>query len=258
MVAKFGDKFTVQNCNSKSSPGDTHSGVKRTARTPENIEAVRVAVTADRTKELFDPTVVSGRRNGLGISQSTFARIVKEDLKLHCYKLERRFEMHPGDKERRLNFARRIIGLSDQQLLNMAFSDEAYFTLDGEVNTQNIRRYAPMGERPEGFIHTTNKFPKKVMVFLGLHSSGKTFSLKFFETGETMKAKDYHSLLQYRCFPELRALNPDNPGSLEGMIWTQDGARIHRSKENTAYLDRQFQERQFSLGSLLAPEWPAR
>ena len=73
-----------------------------------------------------------------------------------------------------------------------------------------------------------------------------------------MKAKDYHSLLQYHCLPELRALNPDNPGTLEGMIWTQDGARIHRSKENTAYLDRQFKERQFSLGSLLAPEWPAR
>ena len=73
-----------------------------------------------------------------------------------------------------------------------------------------------------------------------------------------MKGKDYHSLLQYHCLPELRLLNPDNPGSLEGMIWTQDGARIHRTKENTAYLDRQFKERQFSLGSLLAPEWPAR
>ena len=39
--------------------------------------------------------------------------------------------MHPGDKEWRLNFAQRIFGLSDQQLLNMAFSDEAYFTLEG-------------------------------------------------------------------------------------------------------------------------------
>ena len=110
-----------------------------TARTPENIEAVRVAVAADRAKDVSDPTVVSGRRNGLGISQSTFCRILKEDLKLHCYKLERRFEMHPGDKERRLSFARRICALSDQQLLNMAFSDEAYFCLDGEVNTQYIK-----------------------------------------------------------------------------------------------------------------------
>ena len=84
MVAKFSDKFTVQNCNSKASPGDTHSGSKRTARTPANIEAVREAVAADRPKDVFDPTVVSGHRNGLGISQSTFARIVKEDLKLHC------------------------------------------------------------------------------------------------------------------------------------------------------------------------------
>ena len=89
MVAKFSDKFTVQNCNSKASLGDTHSGSKRTARTPANIAAVRVAVTADQTKDIFDPTVMSGHHNDLGISQSTFARIVKEDLKLHCYKLER-------------------------------------------------------------------------------------------------------------------------------------------------------------------------
>ena len=180
MVAKFRNKFTVQNCNSKASPGDTNSGAKKTSRTPENIEAVRAAVTADWTKDLFDLTVVSGHCNGLGITQSTFARIFKEDLKLHCYKLERRFEMHPGDKERRQSFVWRIIALSDQELGNMAFSDEAYFSLDGEVNLQNMRRYVPKEERPEGFIHTTNKFPKKVMVFLGLHSSGKRLVFVYF------------------------------------------------------------------------------
>ena len=130
MVAKFCNKFTVQNCNSKASPGDTNSGAKKTARTPGNIEAVRAALTADRAKDLFDPTVVSGRCNGLGITKSTFARIIKEDLKLHCYKLEQWFEMHPGDKEQRQSFAWRIIALSDQELGNMAFSDEAYFSLD--------------------------------------------------------------------------------------------------------------------------------
>ena len=41
--------------------------------------------------------------------------------------------------------------------------------MEREVNKQNVRRYGPQGEKPEVFIHTTNKFPKKVMVFLDLH-----------------------------------------------------------------------------------------
>ena len=165
--------------------------------------------------------------------------------------------MADGDKQRRLEFAQRVVALSDQQLGNMAFSDEAYFVLDGEVNTQKVRRYAPKGERPENFFRTTNKYPKKVMVFLGLHSSGKTFSLKFFQN-ETINGDGYHSLLVYHCLPALRRLNPESPGTLEGMIWTQDGARVHRTVKNNDYLDRQFGPRQFSLGSKLAPEWPAR
>ena len=43
-------KFTFQNCISKASPGETHSGAKKTARTPENIEAVWVGVTAEQIK----------------------------------------------------------------------------------------------------------------------------------------------------------------------------------------------------------------
>ena len=56
-----------QNCISKASPGGSHSGTKNTARTPENIEAVWVAVTADQTKDVFeDPTFFSHCRNDLG------------------------------------------------------------------------------------------------------------------------------------------------------------------------------------------------
>ena len=87
MVAKFDKLFTVHNCNSKSSPGESHSGHRKTVRTPANIEAVRAAVTADTTKELFDPSVNTSSRNSLGLSASSFNRILKEDLKYHCFKM---------------------------------------------------------------------------------------------------------------------------------------------------------------------------
>ena len=68
IVANFSQKLTLQNCCSKASPGESQSGVKEDNQ--DYIEAARVAVTADQTKDLFDPSVVSNRRNGLGISLS--------------------------------------------------------------------------------------------------------------------------------------------------------------------------------------------
>ena len=58
--------------------------------------------------------------------------------------------------------------------------------MNGEVNTQNVRRYAPKkqgeeGGKPEHFRTTKKKFPRSVMVFLGVNGNGKTFGLKMWE-----------------------------------------------------------------------------
>ena len=73
-----------------------------------------------------------------------------------------------------------------------------------------------------------------------------------------MDGKGYKSLLIHHCIPELKAINPENPGSLAGIIWIQDVARVHRLFENNAYLDSKFGSNQFALGSKMASEWPAR
>ena len=51
-----------------------------------------------------------------------------------------------------------MLTLTDQQLLQLLTSDEANFELHGGVNSQNVRRYAPLkssnpaeGGRPEHF-----------------------------------------------------------------------------------------------------------
>ena len=49
------------------------SGRPRTARTPQNIEAVRQQLEGN-------PANLSGRRNGLGLTQTAFRRIVRLDL----------------------------------------------------------------------------------------------------------------------------------------------------------------------------------
>ena len=103
------------------------------------------------------------------------------------------------------------------------FSDEATFSLDGEVNTQNIRRYAEKkvrgedrGGKPEKFRHTKSKYPQKVMVFLGLHSSGKTWGFKFYQN-QTINGEEYYKLIRFKCVLQLKQIND---GSLDGM-WFQ-------------------------------------
>ena len=150
--------FACHNLNSKQSAGDTFSGRSRSAWTPVNIEAVKALLDTDAKKEADDPNISTCRKNELGITPSSFCRIVKE-LKYHCYKMDVSQKLNEGDNERRLQFV--LNNLTDADLNNCAFSDEATFFLDGEVNTQNIRRYTnkkvhreDQGGKPAQFRHT--------------------------------------------------------------------------------------------------------
>ena len=227
-------KGTVNNCNSQPSPGPTHSGRTRTARTPPNVAAVKGVLDRDSTKEIGDDTVSpvsSARRNFLAITKSSWNRITK-GLRLvlliffpsvyqliilysyHPYKPVRRHELKPEDLPRRLAFAQWIITLTDQQLGEFLFSDEANFLLSGHVNSQNVRRYAPLktsdpaGGRPDHFMVEKPTFTQKLMVFCGIKRDG-TFSLRIYRN-ETLTGPSYHALLQHRVFPELRNWNGGN------------------------------------------------
>ena len=96
--------FTVKNLNSQSSPGPSHSGRKKSVRTDANIAAVSNLVMGDHVKEAGD-VVNSSRRNQLGISKSSFDRIIRQDLKFHCYVVHYCHALQPGDREERLQFA---------------------------------------------------------------------------------------------------------------------------------------------------------
>ena len=73
---------TINNCNSKASPGPSYSGRPRTVRTPPNVAEVKNVLDRDKTKHVGDPTVSpvsSARRNPLDwCSKSTFSRITQD------------------------------------------------------------------------------------------------------------------------------------------------------------------------------------
>lgn len=253
---------TVNNCNSSSSPGVSHSGRPRTARTPGNIVLVRDRMNRDSVKQIGDGNVSpvsTTRKNSLQLSKSSWCRISK-DLKYHPYKPVRRHELINADYARRRAFCNWLLTRTDQELQKFLFSDEANFELSGYVNSQNVRRYSPLksadpvhGGRPAHFVVDKPTNSTKLMVFCGLKSDG-SFGLKFYR-GETMNGDRYHSLLQYHVLPELRHWNG---GSLATLVWQQDGAPCHVTNRNMRYLDSQFGDRVVSRNSIQGRDWPAR
>ena len=152
---------TINNVNSVKSPGVTHSGRRKTVNTNLVRNNVRNILDQDSVKELGDRAtspVSTARRNSLRISKSSWSRICC-DIKYHPYKPIRRQELKQLDLARRVNFCQWISNLTDNQLGNFLFSDEANFELNGCVNSQNVRRYAPLkssdpmnGGRPDHFV----------------------------------------------------------------------------------------------------------
>ena len=131
--------------------------------------------------------------------------------------------------------------------------------LSGHVNSQNVRRYAPLkssdpaGGRPEHFVVEKPTFSPKLTVFCGIRRDG-TFGLTFYHD-KTMDGRKYHQLLQYRVLPELRNWNG---GDLQRLVWTQDGAPCHVTNANMRYLDSQFGDRVVSRKFIRGHDWPAR
>ena len=144
------------------------SGRRRTARTPENIELVRESLMQHGNR--------SSRRNGLGLSRSSFHRIEKLDIRFHPYVMITQQELNDGDPVQRMAFCNQLVNTVEQKpqfLDQFIVSDEAIFSLNLEVNTRNVIRYSPHGDG-----HPTDHYVEfaqgadQIMVLVGLTRAG--------------------------------------------------------------------------------------
>ena len=125
-IKKYREECTSQNLNRG------RSGRRRTAKSEENISNVR--------QLLHEDAHVTGRRNPLLISQVTFQKICKLDIKWHPYKIFKRHELLPTDLPRRLQFSHWFLDQGERYLDNFAIGNEAAFSKNGSVNTQNVQK----------------------------------------------------------------------------------------------------------------------
>ena len=70
---------------------------------------------------------------------------------------------------------------------------------------------------------------------------GHHFTLRIYKEGEVkLDGNWYYNLVRYNCLNDVKALNPQQPNSLDGMFWQQDGATVHCTNRTMNLLDEQF------------------
>ena len=227
-----------------------HSGRRRTGRSNENIAAVSQQLQQN-------PRDISARRNGLGLPSATFNRITRLDLNQHPYRIHARHELFPGDNARRLQFSRWLVDRCnrDERFLRcLVIGDEAAFSLDGKVNTSNVREYAPSGQ-PPSFNYDRSISREKLNVWVGLVGSGHVIGPFFFEGN--LNGAEYLRLINERVVPQLEQHFLRQPrGAFRYLWWAQDGAPAHRLRAVRNRLEELFGNRVIAIGHDV--EWPPR
>ena len=132
-------KWTIQcnvakycNFGTRLSRNKGNSGRSWYSVTNENIK---------RNQELLPNNPhLSARQNGLGLT--------REEIRCHPYQLCIRQQLTENYFQRRLNWFIRMCQ-SNRFLPNIIIGDEACFSIDGTVNTDNVRMYAPKSDKPD-------------------------------------------------------------------------------------------------------------
>ena len=173
----------------------------------------------------------------MGLPSATFNRIVRIDLEWHPYKIQRRHEHLQDDYRRRIEFSRWFLDKNRnfRFLSNFVIGDEAGFHMNGRVNSQNVRKYAPKGNDPE-FTYEVSSSKEKLMVWMGLCGNGVVLGPFFFD-GNVTGAK-YLELLNNEVFPELVSAfgNQFDNGHFTRLWWAQDGAPPHTAVDISTWM----------------------
>ena len=114
------------NIMNKKPPGPTS-----TARTPEN------------TVRASEPLIRSPRRSARRHATESVRSILQTNLRFHPYKMQDVQQVNVRDYAQRVDFGVRMQVILEENENAIIMSDEVYFHLNGTVNKQNLRYWAP-------------------------------------------------------------------------------------------------------------------
>lgn len=223
-------------------------GRARSVTTAENVERLRDAVNRNPRRSIRKHAAV------LGIKKSSVHTILKKIIHFHPYKIQIVQKLRPNDYPSRRTFAQQMLQSfpSNHRLSNIFFSDEAHFHLDGYVNKQNYRYWAPNNPHNK---HSKSLHTQKVTVWCAI-SGSSIIGPYFFEDAVgrsvTVSSVNYCEMIQNFFLPRLQ----NCPFVNRNTWFQQDGATAHTARITIEMLRNCFPEKFISRFGDMA--WPAR
>lgn len=194
-----------------------------------------------------------------GIPEPSIRRILHGMLDLYPYKIQALHKLLPADTGARQNFATWALEQmqrNPQWLLNVMWTDEAHFSLHGDVNTQNSRIWATSNPReyqsqPLHSPHITVWCGFTASFILGPFFFEEHCPVSGWKTC-TVNAERYLTLLRDHVVPALQERH-----ALPVVTFMQDGAPPHIARDVKMFLLATFTEdRVISRGCKF--QWPSR
>uniref|UniRef100_UPI00358E2D47 uncharacterized protein n=1 Tax=Myxine glutinosa TaxID=7769 RepID=UPI00358E2D47 len=219
-------------------------GRPRSARMPENIEALRRSVVQSPRR--------SARKHALaeGISRETARRILHKDLHFHPYKMTVVQELNARDWISHRELRENILQCVPEDAV-LLWSDKAHFHLSGSVNKQNYRYWSEDNPR---ILHERPLHSDRVTVWCAVADVGIVGPYFFEEGGVTVTVTSdrYIDMLENFLRPQLEHLELE-----ELDVWfQQDGATAHTARRSLQVLREMFPDRVISLRGDVG--WPVR
>lgn len=217
---------------------------RKTVTTEENSLNVLLSVNEIPTMPL------SERQEEVGISEKSIRRILKKNRYLP-YKPKFIHTLQERDLDARIDFCFWFQGKKEDDLhfgKRILFTDEATFTSNGIVSSQNCRWWAD--QNPHFTIQCKDQYSFKTNVWCGIlntHIVGPYFFR------ENLNAARYLEFLQNQFSDALDNL----PLNLrQNLHFQQDGASIHSTLQVREWLNHQFPNKW--IGRFSENPWPAR
>ena len=147
------------------------SGRPRTSRTPKLIKVVRERIRRNPRRSMRKMA------RELQISEGSVRNIVKKDLRLRPYKLQKAHLLTKKNQQQRDQRCKALLKrLARGTHLKVVWSDEMPVSIEQEVNKQNDRILTPdiSAANSSGRIVQKSAHPASLMVWGGINSDGKT------------------------------------------------------------------------------------
>lgn len=216
-IRRWHEQFRETGCLCKGkSPGRPRVG-------DADVERIRHCFTRSPQKS------VRRAARQLNMPSTSVWRVLRRRLHMKPYKIQLLQALRRGDKERRVEFCRFVLGKmedDDSFVPRLVFSDEATFHLNGKVNRHNVRIWGT--EQPHEIVQHERDSPK-FNVFCAV-SREKVYG-PFFFVENTVTGITYLDMLENYLFPQLETDSND-------FIYQQDGAPPHWHLEVREFLNQ--------------------